>query len=300
MADSSFMQGDHDKSVVVPFSDDDQEKPSDEKDLLEDDSPNASPEERITRKQKRQDRLNNLLREGKQSKEELTSLRAEATKTREELAQLRGYLAAQPQARPANDDGKDPYEKRLDAVYDKQTDAYNSAQAHIKAGTFTPELQKHYEQVAREIESEKTRIHTERVVDSRTQQNRTEQAQQVWVQKYPDVYNNPNAFKYAQARFQQRVALGEATSNDMVDEIMNETLTTFKLGKKPAPSATERSRLTGIPSSGGGGSSARSGIAMNPSFERMAKAAYPELSDKDAIKKWVDGPGKRLREKKVI
>lgn len=294
------MVGDKDNAVVVPFSDDEKDKTGANDNDLDEDSPNASPEERITRKQKRQERLNNLLREGKQSKEELTSLRADAAKTREELAQLRGYLAAQPRQQPANDDGKDPYEKRLDTVYDKQSEAYNSAHAHIKAGTFTAELQKHYEQVAREIESEKTRIHTERVVDARTQQNRTEQAQQVWVQKYPDVYNNPNAFRYAQARFQQRQALGEQTSNDMVDEIMNETLTTFKLGKKPAPSATERSRLTGVPSAGSGGSSSRSGITMNPAFERMAKAAYPELSDKDAIRKWVDGPGRRLRDKKVL
>lgn len=296
---NDYMQGDKDNAVAVPFSDD--EAASNQgADLDDDDSPTASPEERLTRKQRRQERLNGLLREGKQSKEELAQLRSEAAKTREELAQLRGYVAAQPQARPANDDGKNPYERRLDAVYARQSEAYNSAQAHIKAGTFTDELQRHYEQIAREIESDKTRIHTEEVVDRKAQSMRGEQAQQVWVQKYPDVYNNTNAFNYAQGRFQQRKALGEAVTNDMVDEIMNETLTTFKLGKKSAPSANERARMSGLPSSGSGGGGRSSGIVMNPAFKRMAHAAHPDLSEAEAEKKWVNGPGKKLRDKKVI
>lgn len=297
---TDYMQGDKDNSVAVPFSDDEAAN-NQGADLDDDDSPTASPEERLTRKQKRQERLNGLLREGKQSKEELAALRDKQSKLETELAQLRGYVAAQPTQRAANDDGKNPYERRLDAVYAKQSEAYNSAQAHIKAGTFTDELQRHYEQIAREIESEKTRIHTEEVVDRKAQSMRGEQAQQVWVQKYPDVYNNPNAFNYAKARFQQRQALGEQTSNEMVDEIMNETLTTFKLGKvKSAPSANDRARMSGLPSSGSGGGGRSSGVVMNPTFKRMAYAAYPDLSEAEAEKKWVNSTGKRLRDKKVI
>jgi len=299
MPDSNYMQGDRDNAVAVPFSDD--EAASNQgADLDEEDSPTATPEERVTRKQKRQERLNGLLRAGKQSQEELATLREKQAKLETELAALRGYVSAQPVQRPANDDGKDPYERRLDAVYAKQSEAYNSAQAHIKAGTFTPELQQHYENIARQIESEKTSIHTERIVEQRAHSMRGEQAQQVWVQKYPEVYNNPQAFKYAQATYQRRSALGEQVTNAMVDEVMNETMTQFKLGGKPTPSASEKSRMSGIPSAGSSGGSPKSGIVMNPAFTRMATAAYPDLSEKDAIKKWVDGPGKKLREKKVI
>ena len=296
MADS-YMVGD--KDVAVPFSDDESAN-NQGADLDEDDSPTASPEEQLTRKQKRQERLNGLLRDGKQSKDDLTALSGKYSKLENELATLRGYVAAQPQARPANDDGKNPYERRLDQVYARQSEAYNSAQAHIKAGTFTDELQRHYEQIAREIESDKTRIHTEEVVDRKAHSMRGEQAQQVWVQKYPDVYNNPNAFNYAQGRFQQRKALGEAVTNDMVDEIMNETLTTFKLGKKSAPSANDRARMSGLPSSGTGGGGRSSGIVMNPAFKRMAHAAHPDLSEAEAEKRWVNGPGRKLREKKIL
>lgn len=295
-----FMQGSHDDSTAVPFSDDDKEQSSAASDLDED-SPNATPEERITRRQKRQERLNRLLQEGKQSKTELESLKAEQARTREELAQLRGYVAAQPQQRQANDDGKDPYEKRLDVVYDRQSEAYNSAQAEIAAGTFTDDRRKYYERVAREIESEKTRIHTERTVDSRQQNSRAEQAQAVWVQKYPEVYNNPRAYQYAKATKERREAMGEALTHDMIDEVMVEAMTQFRLGKKAPPTASERSRVTGIPSTGSGGGGGRSaGIVMTPAFTRMAEAAYPDLPQKDAVKKWVDGPGRRLREKKVI
>jgi hypothetical protein len=300
---SDYMQGNADNAVAVPFSDDESDKDKSKIEDLEEDSPTATPEERVTRKQKRQARIQSMLQEGKQSKEELAALRNEQANTRAELAQLRGYVAAQQQQRaPANDvDGKDPYERRLDSIYERQSEAYNAAQAELKAGTFTAERQAHYERVAREIESAKTAVHTERVVDSRTHAQRAETAQQVWVQKYPDVYNNKQAFQYASATYQRRLALGEHATNDMVDEIMNETLTTFRLGKvRSAPSASERSRMSGLPSAGGGGGGSKSGIVMNPTFKKMATAAYPDLSEAEAERKWVNGPGKRLREKKVL
>lgn len=297
MADSSFMMGDHDNAVSVPFSDDAADtKPDD----LDEDSPSATPEERITRREKRQLRIQNLLREGKQSKEELATLRAEQTATRAELERLKGYVAAQPQQRPQNDDGKDPYQRRLDAVYDKQSQAYTAAQAEIAAGTFTAERQKHYETVAREVESEKTRIHTEQVMAERVPQERAVQAQQVWRQKYPDVYGNQQAYNYAQATWQRRLALGEAQTPELVDEVMTETLSTFKLGKRPPPSTSERSRMSGLPSAGGGGATRAAGVQMTPALRRMAIAAHPDLPEEQAVKKWVDSTGKKLREKRVL
>ena len=296
MADSSYMQGDHDNSTTVPFSDDETDKPED----LDEDSPTATPEERVTRRQKRQARIQTMLQDGKQSKEKLAALEQEHSATRAELERLKGYVAAQPQQRASNDDGKDPYESRLDQIYERQSEAYNAAQAEIKAGSFTPERQAHYEKIARGIESEKTRVHTERVVDSRTAQQRTEQAQQVWVQKYPDVYNNRQAFQYAQATYQRKLALGEAASNDMVDEIMNETMTTFRLGKRAPPSASDRSRLSGLPAAGGGGSSKGSGVVMTPTLKKIAHSAYSDLSEAEAEKAWTNRTGKRMREKKLL
>ncbi len=293
-----YMQGDHDKSVAVPFSDDEAEAKNDSD--LEEDKPGASSEESINRKQRRQERLQRLLDEGKQSKEEVANLRGELGTLKTELARLQGYVSAQP--RPGNDNAKDPYEQRLDAVYDKQTQAYNAAQAELKAGTFTPERQAYYEKIAREVESEKTRIHTERVVDSRAGSNRAQQAQQIWEQKYPEVYQNDRAYRYAQATWEQRKALGDAPTTALVDEVMTDAMTRFKLGGKPAPSASDRARMSGIPSAGSGGSGGgrAAPVSMTPELKRMAEAAHPDLPQAEAWKKWVNTTGKRLRDKKVI
>jgi hypothetical protein len=290
-----YMQGNADNAVAVPFSDDTTDNPAN--DIDEEDSPNDSPEVRITRLAKKETRTQRLLEEGKQSAERVKTLEAEQAQLRSQLERLQGYVVAQPQ-RAAND-AKDPYEARLDAIYAQQSEAYNGAQAEIKAGTFTPERQQHYERIARQIESAKTAVHTERVVDQRAQSMRGEQAQQVWVQKYPEVYNNPKAFQYAQATYQRKLALGEPASNDTVDEIMHETMATFKLGKKAAPSATERARMSGI-SSASTSSPSRAGIDMTPALKRMAHAAHPDMSEADAEKKWVNSTGKRLRANKVL
>ena len=145
----NFMQGDHDSAVAVPFTDDDagSGKPED----LDEDSPTATPEERITRLKKKEARTRRLLEEGKQSKEEVASLRGELGTLKTELATLRGYVAAQPAPRAANDNGGDPYEQRLNVVYARQSEAYNAAQAEIKAGSFNAERQQHYERIAREL-----------------------------------------------------------------------------------------------------------------------------------------------------
>jgi hypothetical protein len=294
-----FMQGDRDNAIAVPFSDDEKE-PKEATDLLEDDSPSASPEERVSRRQKRQERITRLLNEGKQSAEEVRSLKAELAEVRQQQARLEGAVAAQGQARQQPDDGKDPFERELDAVYERQGQAYNAAQAEIKAGTFTEERGRFYERIAREIETQKTSIHTRRELAQREPIRRQEQAQQVWVQKYPEVYQNPKAFQYAKATFERRSALGEAVTNEVVDEIMHETMTSFRLGPKKAPSASEKARLSGLPSSGSGGGGRSEGVTMTPELKRMAHAAYSDLPEAEAVKRWVNGVGKRLREKKII
>lgn len=298
----SFMQGNDDHSTAVPFSDDEVKKEEKAAEFEEDDAPTDSPEVRASRRQRRTERITRLLSDGKSSAARVKELEERDQKRERELAELRGMVHATAQMnRPANDN-VDPYEQHLAEVYGRQTEAYNAAQAEIKAGTFTADRQKHWEGVAQRIESDKMRIHTERAIRQHIPQQRAESAQQVWVQKYPEVYQNPKAFQFAKATWERRLALGEQTTNSLVDEVMGETMTQFKLGSKPAPSASEKNRLSGVPSSGGGGSSRGSGTpAMNPQLRSMALARYgSEMSEEDAIKKWQAGIGKRLRDRKVI
>lgn len=298
---SDFMQGNPDTgAITVPFSDDDAEKKTGE-DLDEELPASATPQERLTRRQKQQERLQRLIAEGRQAKEENAALKAEQERQKAELERMKGFLAAQQQQRPANDGGKDPWEARLDAVYQKQADAYRSAQAEIAAKTFDADRQKHYERIAREVETEKARIHTERAIAGQTEAQKQQQARAIWESKYPEVYGNKQAYDYAEATYKRRQALGEAPTGALVDEVMNETMTTFRLGPKKAPTASEKSRMSGIPSSGTGGGGGRSeGITATPEIRRMAAAAYPDLPEKQALEKWTNKTGKRLREKKIL
>lgn len=299
---SDFMQGNKDDAVAVPFSDDDTDQP--DALLQEDDKPDATPEERITRKQKRTERIKRLLDDGKQNKEEVERLRAEQGALKSELDQLKGFVAAQRQQGPAQAPGPDPWKKRLDALEARRKSENAAYQAEVKVG-LTPERAAHWEGVGRELEDAKIEILTDRAIAQRDAREvparRQEQAQQIWVQKYPDVYQNPRAIAYATAKFNMRTqGLGEAATNDMVDEIMSETMAQFKLGKKPAPSASDRARMSGIGSSGGGGGGSGSGgIVMTEDMKRMAEAAYSDLPQAEAHKKWAARTGKRLREKKI-
>lgn len=300
-----FMQGNADNAISVPFSDDESELKPEQLTEDEDDKPSASPEERITRKAKRQERIKRLLDEGKKNGEEVKTLKGELEALKAETLRLQGFVAAQAQRPPEKTDGKDEYDRELDAIYEKQANAYNAAQAEIKAGTFDEKRSKYYEQVAREIETAKTRVHTRRELAQQEPARRAEQGQQRWVNQYPDVYRDPQAYQYAEATFRRKQALlpqGSPVTEDMVHEVMRETMTTFKLGPKQAPSASEKSRLSGLPSSGSGGGSRSdgAGIQMTPELRRMAIAAYGDLPEAEAIKKWANGPGKRLRERKVL
>lgn len=298
MAD--YMMGDPDRnSVVVPFSDDETVR---DDELITEDKPTDTPQERITRREKRQARLNGLITEGKKNAERVRELEERDQKREREMAELRGMVAAtnlranQP-APPA--DGKDEFERELDDIYKRQSDAYTAAQAEVKAGTFNVARQRHYEGIAREIETSKADVHMRRTL-ARTEPVRQQNAaQQHWVNKYPDVYQNQRAFAYAQGRAQQRAAMGEQITANVVDEIMNETMTTFKIGAKPAPTQSERSKFSGssATSSGGGGSS---GITLTPELRKMALAAYDDLPEAEAIKKWTNKTGKRLRDRKVL
>jgi len=295
------MQGDPDRqSSAIPFSDDDKE--SAEKDDAFDELPaTASPEERLTRQRKKDERTKRLLDEGRKNGEEVKTLREKQSTLERELAELRARVNQPPPPAPPAD-GKDPYEAALDAVYEKQGHAYQAAQAEIKAGTWTEERQRYYEKVARDIEAEKTKIHIQAGIARDAQNRRAESAQQVWVNRYPEVYGNQRAYQYAEATFRRRQAMGDAVTNELVDEVMREAMTTFKLGPKTAPTASEKSRLSGVSAGGNSGSSSRGadGITLTPELRRMAIAAYSDLSEADAIKKWVNGSGKRLREKKVL
>lgn len=288
------------KDPEIPFSDD--EVVRDEDLIIDEDKPGATPEEKKARQEKRRERAATRERERKEQAEELKALKEREAQTQRELAELRGAVSRGPAAPPAP--REDPFKKRLDSLEARRKSENAAYQAEVKAG-LTPERAQHWDSVGRELEEAKIEILTERAIAIRDAREvparRQEQAQQIWVQKYPEVYQNANAFEYAKATFQQRLALGEKPTNELNDEIFSETMARFKLGKKPAPSATERSRLSGVSANGGGGAGNTSGgIQMTREFKKMAEAMYSDLPADKAHQKWVNEVGKPLRQRKVI
>ena len=297
MSGGGYTMGDPD-AVNVPFSDDENVK--DDELITDDDKPGESPVERQTRRQKRQERLQLKLQEGKAAKEELEREKAEKQELRERLARLEGAVSAQRQA-PANDT-KDPYEAELDQIYADQQAAYATAQAELAAGKLTPERNKHWERVARDIDTRRSRVNARREIAMTEPIRQQSQAQQAWVQKYPEVYGNERAYQFAQGRYQTRRALGEAITNDVVDEIMQEARAQFKLGGKPAPTVSERARHSGIASSGNSGGGGKEPITLSREIRKIAIAAHGGrgISEEEAIKRWTEKTGKRMRAAKQL
>ena len=295
-----YMQGNKDDATVVPFSDNETEKEATE--ILGDAEKQAASPEEKTRWQKRRERVNGIVQEAKQTKAELEKERQEKAELKERLARLEGYAAAQAaqqQQRPSND--VDPYQKKLDTIDQKRREHWTAYQAEVQAGKMDGDRTKYYERISREIDEEKTEVFAERAVARRIPQQQQDQQRQFWVNQYPEVYRNDKAFQYAQARWKMREAQGENIGEDQVHEILQEARVQFKLGPKKAPSASERDRFSGVPSSGSGGSGASGdGIAMTKDFKRMATALYPDLPEQDAFKKWANGPGKKLKAAKAV
>jgi hypothetical protein len=293
-----------DAPIEVPFTDD--EAVRDEELITDEPGAGLSAAEKLSRDQKKQERIREKLNRGKQSEAENVRLRAESEELKTRIARLEGAVSVQTRQPPAP--AQDPYKAALATVRQRQTASYEKMRAEMAAQPegkdLPPDRLQHYQDELADIEDEKAQINARKVLAQQAPAIRQEQAQQVYVQKYPDVYSNPTAFEYAQGTFARKKALGEAITNETVDEIMQETRTVFKIGPKPSnrPSASERARLSGHPSSGasGGGRDPSGGIAPTPALMKMAKALHSDLPDDQAFKKWVDGPGKELRKQKVL
>lgn len=298
------------EQLTVPFSDDQSDEAVRDDELIVDDG--KDPAEKARRAESRKQRGQEREAERKRLAEEIKELREARARTERELAELRGFVAAK--ASPATPaDGKDEFDRKLDAVYDRQQEAFTAAQAECQAAggehKLPPERRRHYAGIARALESEKAEIIAEKVIAQREPVQQQRSARQVWEQKYPEVYGNPKAFQYAEATWRRRAAVGDNVTPEVVEEIMEETRATFKLGPKRAPTQSERASMSGLPSGGGGGGgSSGSGIQMTKELRQMAVAAYagepgPDgkpMSEEQAVKKWVQTVGKDLRGRKVL
>ena len=121
-------------------------------------------------------------------------------------------------------------------------------------------------------------------------------------EEHNDVIGNQQYFRWAQGRMQQELAEGKPDTKSTIDSVMDMARRKFGLtpkGGRPAPTAADRRRMSGV-SRGGGGSMAEGAsnlVPMTKAQREMADAAYSHIKDeKTRHKMWASKAGKRLQE----
>lgn len=252
------------------------------------------------RRQARAERQNRY----KEMESENQRLRREA----EELRQ-RSY---QPQYQPPQQQQEHPAAQRMRQIDDHERSLHREYQALAQAGKITPQLQEEFENKARQIQvarmatvaqASQPQIDRQAIVREALWANFTTQ--------HADIFHdpNPNVQKWAWAEYHRRLAEGHADTQEMVEDILDQTR--VKFGKTPRklrgsrPDDNTKARFSGIPSRGGGGApQGEDGVVhMTADYKRMARQAFGDYKDKKTGKPWTEqqmyqhwanGPGKKL------
>lgn len=193
-------------------------------------------------------------------------------------------------------------EEQRDSIYKQQQSLfaeYNNKVAYYqRAKQQMPEAEyKDYEKRAATLDEQKTLILVD-IREARTApQRQMEQQQQLYRARAPDVFHNPRASQWAGAYFSQKKAENPNIDSEALFEEAVEGARRAVLGKRPPPDQATRQRATGA-SRGAMASSSSSAprVQMTPGMVKMAKAAYPKLSEKEAAQKWANKNGKQFLE----
>lgn len=251
-----------------------------------------SPEERSSRKEKRRER-------GRQREEERQQFARENAELKERLARLEGHISAQRQV-PQTE--QRPTENPIDAEIKKLI-----ARQRQLATTIN-ELPEHAQRQHLPAALEENDAIEDQLVKLRIQKYAPpppvvpNRAELLIDSEAPDIRQHPQGLAVTRSAFDMIVQAGKMPAGP---EALRAAIAQARdiLGiRKAAPvrSRTEndslRSRLGGAPRSAGGAPDKGSSVAMTRAMERIAKAAYPKLSQAEANKKWAQKHGRRFNE----
>jgi hypothetical protein len=252
------------------------------------------------RRQQRAERQNKF----RQMEEENQRLRRDV----EEIRQ-RAYQAPQQQYQQSQQQQDSPAAQRLRSLDDTERSLHREYTALAQAGKITPQLQEEFENKARHINV--ARMATIAQASQPQIDRRAIVQEAMWTQfttKHADVFHdpNPNIQKWAWAEYHRRIAEGHPDTEDMVEDILDQTR--VKFGKQPRrsrgsrPDDNTRARFTGLSSRGGGGSVGEDGmIPMDRDDKRMARIMCSDKKNKDgspwsekqAYQYWANTVGKK-------
>lgn len=252
-----------------------------------------TPEQRETRRERRRER-GRLRDDAKAATDRADRLERELSehraRTDREIQMLRMERLAE-----KDDKGKeDPIQREVDAVHAEE-DALLARWRGL-----TPEQQEagrdDYVNKMRAVERKKYQAYAKGAQPAQQpQMNEAQHAQMMLRGKYPQVYANQGAIRWANAQYNLRVAEGGQDSTPLAEEVMRDAMVRYNLGTPPGASDAERRRHISIgKGAGAGGNGKPRTIAMTKEYNAMADAAYSHVKDEKTRRaKWAQevGPG---------
>lgn len=230
---------------------------------------------------------------------------------RREMEEFRSRQQYQPPAQPQQQQQEHPAVARIREIDATTLRLQQEYSILAQGGKLTPEKDREYQQQALNLQTARMAAVAQGVQQPVDRQALVREA--MWTQfttKHADVFHdkNPNVAKWAWAEYHRRIAEGHADTEDMVEDILDQTR--VKFGKTPRklrgskPSDSDRARFTGMASRGGsGGSTGEDGVVhMGPHEKRMARIAFGDKKGKDGkplteaqqYQHWANTVGKKL------
>lgn len=255
-------------------------------------------EEEEEREPSRKERRKNRFTEANARAE---AAEARARQLEQENQRAWQLLQRQPQQQPQTPE-KDPLDDELEQIYREHELTLNEYNQKSRDGQLTPELERHYWNKAKDIEQRKIENRARKLLrkENIRPSDPNEAVRVMLNRRYADVLQIPGAKDWAQGYFVQQRALGRPDTEDLLDESMAAARRQFGIqnGRRPSPDQATRQRYTGVPVGGGANGSGESSqkIVMTAPLRKLARLAYPKLSEREAYEKWAKGAGRRMLE----
>lgn len=278
----------HDAPEQIPINDDDDD---------DDSSPAVTPEDDIRRPTRREKKANRY----RELREEVETLR----KKLEERPPPPPPQYYQPPPQPERQSQQDELSPDLQRVYDESarlTQEYyrlDEDQQRSRLGEFQKKAAILDAQKQRIVASEAAAAMSEVAERNAGMRMVRTQNADIFNWKHPSAPHNapPTGGAIFESIWKRMVwAENRPDTPDTMNEALAETRKYLKLGKSPSPSDSLKSRLTGAPRGGATSKEAPKSFPMTKEYKRLARAAYPHLSEDKAFQRWVQTTGRKLLE----
>jgi hypothetical protein len=256
-----------------------------------------------SRQEKKRNRLREFEERTTRAEKAAEEARNEAREARERFDRLNQHPQSHQQPQPQ----VNPVQQRLGQIAEAKRRLHETYEAVASQPGYDRNgpRQKEFERQAEELEN--ARVAT--ISDAnRPQVNEQELMRKVALQAYldshSDISSDPNKFKWALARWEQRKAEGHADTREMADEVFDEARVKFggrarnRIGPQRPDPATQR-RLSGVSAQSTGAPDNVGSIRMNAMERKMAEVKYDNLPKEKAWQKWANNEGKKVMERRA-